>query len=371
LAFIPHEKPRGTLMARDNRIDIFRGLTIVYIVAFIHPTYWLGNFIQNEIIRSLFLFEMPAIFIISGASYFLYSQKRDLNIGSIIQNVVDKWTRIYIPFFAYITAVFALFLLRAFHNKSLNLDSNLLTTFLDFINPFTFGSGLTSGHLLSALWFVGPYLIISASMPLFEFVSKVVPNRQTSNLPILFGIGFANTLIVQFVLNGYLSDVPSHALYYFFWAFAGFELANNRNYKLAHVITTFLMSIAAFALCALIDGNHNINSPWNMQANKFPPTIFFYLFNWLWICIILTILHVLRSRIPRTTEIPGILAPFCRYGYSIYLWQGFGYFFAAHIGRKFSLPSLFVATIAVVSSVALGKLFSPIEGIRNRKKTNP
>ena len=53
-------------MERDKQLDLYRGLSMIYVVCFIHVIYWLK--IGSEPILSLMLFEMPLIFFISGAS---------------------------------------------------------------------------------------------------------------------------------------------------------------------------------------------------------------------------------------------------------------------------------------------------------------
>ena len=77
---------------RDIQLDIYRALTMVYIVCVIHVVYWFGVF--DEPVRSILLFEMPVIFFISGASYGVKHRIRE--VRSIVKNRVK---RVLLPFY--------------------------------------------------------------------------------------------------------------------------------------------------------------------------------------------------------------------------------------------------------------------------------
>lgn len=57
-------------MKRIHNLDTARGILMLYIVGIIHGLFWLKLIPQWA--SSLMLFEMPAIFIVSGYAYFLY-----------------------------------------------------------------------------------------------------------------------------------------------------------------------------------------------------------------------------------------------------------------------------------------------------------
>ncbi|WP_343101502.1 acyltransferase family protein [Romboutsia sp. MSSM.1001216sp_RTP31141st1_G3_RTP31141_220114] len=79
---------------RDEKLDIYRGLIMMYIIGFIHTLYWFPNF--GTKIKSFFLFEMAVVFFITGASYSLSNKK------SYGKYIISRIPRILIPYFIFI-----------------------------------------------------------------------------------------------------------------------------------------------------------------------------------------------------------------------------------------------------------------------------
>lgn len=79
-------------MERDKQLDLYRGLSMIYVVCFIHVIYWLK--IGSEPILSLMLFEMPIIFFISGASLSFRKEPR-----SFWNTLCSRFKRVVIPYY--------------------------------------------------------------------------------------------------------------------------------------------------------------------------------------------------------------------------------------------------------------------------------
>ena len=62
-------KPPPPAADRDVGLDLARGLLMAWIVIVIHGIFWLGIAPRGP--GSWLLFEMPPIFVITGAAYFL------------------------------------------------------------------------------------------------------------------------------------------------------------------------------------------------------------------------------------------------------------------------------------------------------------
>ena len=58
-------------MKRIHNLDTVRGVLMLYIVGIIHGQFWLNLIPLPQWASSLMLFEMPAIFIVSGYAYAL------------------------------------------------------------------------------------------------------------------------------------------------------------------------------------------------------------------------------------------------------------------------------------------------------------
>ena len=81
-------------MQRDTQLDNYRALTMIYIVCFIHITYWFDGF--GEPYRSYMLFEMPLIFFIAGAAQ-TYAKPK-----SLPKMIINRVWRVMFPFYFFI-----------------------------------------------------------------------------------------------------------------------------------------------------------------------------------------------------------------------------------------------------------------------------
>ncbi len=80
-------------MERDEQLDLYRGLSMIYVVCFIHVMCWLK--IGSEPLLSLMLFEMPVIFFISGASLSFNKSSR-----SFRATIWSRMKRVVLPYYS-------------------------------------------------------------------------------------------------------------------------------------------------------------------------------------------------------------------------------------------------------------------------------
>ena len=87
-------------------MDLYRALTLIYIVCVIHVVYWLP--FDFEPYKGFLLWEMPTIFFIAGASAQYASRK------SIKEQIYNRSKRVLIPYYIYaFGSIFILFLIRS------------------------------------------------------------------------------------------------------------------------------------------------------------------------------------------------------------------------------------------------------------------
>lgn len=82
-------------MERDIQLDLYRGLSMIYVVCFIHVIYWLKFGVEP--LNSLVLFEMPIIFFISGSSQSLTKKSNRLR-----DTICNRLKRVVLPYYIYV-----------------------------------------------------------------------------------------------------------------------------------------------------------------------------------------------------------------------------------------------------------------------------
>lgn len=328
---------------RNSSIDSIRAFLIIYIITIIHGCYWLG-LAQGEI-RSFLLFEMTGIFIVTGYSFALFCKNTHftLSLKSYCKYALARSTRILVPYIAY--AFFCcLFILYVEPSK------NVWEALISWLNPVTHGKGYSS-HLLSAhLWFILPFLAITLALP-FVLIIRIPPRY----IPI-FAIVLC--LLISY-LNNTLFSKAITPLYYFFWAWVGYQIASGcalQKKQYAFLLLLFLTTLCAASIF--------FNADLNMQSNKFPPNSTFFIFNSIWLCFFMLIFSYLPGNYITTLFQKPMLKVFITAGYSIYLWQGMGYSIAVLVSDIYNMNKLAVWFVAIVLSTLLGKLFSPLEKIK-------
>ena len=338
-------------------LDVARGALMAWIVVVIHGMFWLR--LVPQPIASFALFEMPLIFMIAGGAYFLSTPKARGGPtapapGAYLDYVVRRCARILVPYFAYALVCAVIVLAIGGEAPSFQNASSAIAAWL---NPINGGAGHTMLMLNWHLWFVAPFLIIAALMPL------LTPQRIAIGAPLwILAAGAAVFVFVSDRLDTSQIGAVQIIVFYAIWTAFGFALAAApARFSVRDYALVLALSISALAaLLALFPEQVSLN----MQTNKFPPNGVFFLFCCAWVSLILILVKLMKLSAAATALADQpLLQPFMRAGYSIYLWQGLGYSAAALIGRHFAWQPIMIWPLAVVLSVALGCLAAPLERI--------
>jgi peptidoglycan/LPS O-acetylase OafA/YrhL len=308
---------------------------------------------------------MPAIFIVSGYSYYLYANSRpDRNIATMSAKtyfyfLASRFTRILVPYAIYVMTCIALIYILSLLGTVNNY--NLGSLIIAWINPFNPGRNFSVGMLNWHLWFVPVFLIVTAILPI---ATQFRPFKNPHILPLVIGVAITEVLITQVHFPG--EDITKQVIFYLAFALFGYYIAhsgeNFRSYNFGRIT---IISAVLLGLIVVKEGDF---SAMNMQTNKFPPNYIFFLFSCLWVSLFLVISNRAPEAINKLESYGDRrwLRPFVTSGYSIYLWQGIGYTAAFKAGKMIDLPVLAVWLLALGLSVGLGLLAAPLERIRFR-----
>ncbi|HVM97402.1 MAG TPA: acyltransferase [Candidatus Acidoferrales bacterium] len=331
-------------------LDVARGLLIAYVVIVIHGSFWLRIVPAPE--NSLLLFEMPLIFMISGAAY-AYAPKPAQSVRSYLFYVLSRGVRILVPFWAY-TFVCSLIAIFARHMAPLE-------TIVAWLDPFRGGADHMYMMLSLHLWFVPPFLAVMALMPLLTRL----PVWRMAPLWV-WAAGGALVVFAVDALGATATALDRQTVFYTLWALFGFGLGKSaarfgvRDYAI--VLTGTLMVLAS---ALLLFPTHTTA---DMQANKFPPNALFFLFSAAWVSVFMIAVRGLDARRIEALARSRLLKPFIKSGYSIYLWQGLGYTIASLVGRQYGWNVLVVWIVAIALTVGLGSAAAPLERLRVRAR---
>lgn len=342
------EKP-----SRVVGLDVARGLLMAHVIIIIHGMFWLRLIPQPY--SSALLFEMPLIFMVSGAAYY-YGQIKAETFGSAARAygsyLGSRAVRILAPYLVY--ALVAACIAMAMRH----LDA--LQTLRYWLDPYWTGSGYSWLFLNAHLWFISPFLGVTALLPL------VARAPAWAKAPLWFW-AMAGALIV-FAIDA--AHMPALRLvqmivFYGLWALFGFGLvAAPKRFASRDFVVLLILALAALAAAyILFPAQTNIN----MQRNKFPPNAIFFVFSCAWVCVFMLLTRSLDPKRIEALANFAPLKPFISAGYSVYLWQGLGYTAAYWAGHQLGLSVWIIWPIAIVLTVALGLLFSPVERLRLKR----
>ncbi|MEM8612831.1 MAG: acyltransferase family protein [Cyanobacteria bacterium P01_H01_bin.105] len=329
---------------RNKNIDIVRGLLMLYIVAGIHGIFWLD--LLPRPYSTLLLFEMPLIFLVSGYSFGLFSSNTGfkLSLSGYFKYSVSRLTRVLVPYYGY-SAVCAVVVIA--QTKGANYTGVLL----DWMNPFIHGKVDPFGLLTSHLWFIPPFIIITLALP---FLSSIKLPVWLVAIPLCFLVAVFGNHVDSRIVN---------AVFYLYWTWIGYKLAIGTKSE-----PKLLIAVIALGTIALILAEYFFDVTIDMQSNKLPPNLLFFTFSSIWVSLFLLISTFIKSNQLSFLEKSKVLQPFIARGYSIYLWQGFGYILAINIGEFLRLPTYLSWIIAIALTILFGIMFSPLEKIRWRFK---
>jgi peptidoglycan/LPS O-acetylase OafA/YrhL len=346
-------------------LDVARGLLMAWIVIVIHGIFWLG--IAPRDIGALLLFEMPPIFMITGAAYFLAegARKERLTVGAYLDFLLRRGVRIYLPYLVYVLAA-ALVVTFIGWDGAFSWQE-AWARLSSWINPAARGAGQTWNMLSWHLWFIAPLMLVTALLP---FLTALRPPQFVKPwMLVCGGVPLMLALDTVHLAAPFDDQIVKHTIFYALWALFGFMLAAApRRWSVGDYAIALALALAAMAgALALLPGQVSLD----MQANKFPPNTMFFLFSSVWMMALLIAARGISEARLQALARSSLLKPFTTAGYSIYLWQGIGYSLAAYAGSELGAGKYVIWIAAVVLTIALGLLFAPLERVRLPKRARP
>ena len=342
---------------RDEKLDIYRGLIMIYIVGVIHTLFWFPN--TNNVLKTLFLFEMPVVFFITGASYSL-SNKKDY-----LSYIVSRIPRILIPYFIFSLFVVFLQYVATILGTTISYAPNFL---YNTLNPFKIPS-VELKFVTWHLWFMPVYLYMIPFIPIMFIVFDKLKG-------IFKFIPFIIFAIIVFYMEGF--DIHKNIksiVFYSFWIYAGFFYTKFKDIKISKVLNISFTILSFLVLVILVKSDRYVL---NMSTNKFPPNFIFLVFN----LTAFSFLYFVRDYIFRFGNLKfvrNLVDIYSKYGFTLYLYQPFTYLLLqpiyVYLFNLFSdnlflkvLLILLNIIVAIVFNTLFVKLFGKMETFKFRKK---
>lgn len=287
-------------MDRDLQLDAYRGMSMLYIVCFVHVLYWLQ--LGTEPYLSICLVEMPIIFFIAGAS-----QSFRVKTRPIKATFVNRIKRVVIPYYKYaFVMLLMLLVLSVFGKADISAyspkDSLKILLFYDIPQlPFMW-------HL----WFILPYLFISCT---FDFQKRILNNMNHEVYLLICCLAFG--------LAQYLSanQMIRNVLVYNIFMVIGY--CYYRKVKKRQLI---IGEIAFFMVLLLLKSVGVHFAP--MQAHKFPADMVFLIYNLFALCVLSLIFGKIYIKSNK------VLNFWTKNGFDLYLYQNVSYMIVAFLLRR-------------------------------------
>ena len=341
----------NSIIDRDEQLDIYRGLSMMYVICIIHVAYWLQ--LGEEPYLSIALFEMPVIFFISGAAQSLKPEKRD-----VLQTCWSRIKRVVIPYYIYASIVICSMIVMTWICDIISPYNNEIAEHFKYdLSSYTLKDiwyivsfqKIPQAHFVWHLWFIIPYLLLSCTFDLQKRMIGLIGKFKYSLLCLTV------FLIVQFLTdNLHIRNIFCYNLFLII------------GYCFYKKVKRYIILIAGSLFCAtfvviskVVYGNLGGVIP--LQSHKFPPDLFFILYGLTVICI----MSLLFGRI----KIPNcwILNLWNKRGYSLYLYQSFVFYlimplysFILHF--PFALLRIILCMILVFTlSTAISYITYPFE----------
>jgi|GEM_PF-1187222 len=287
--------------ARDTDLDEYRALALVWVML-IHCLYWFGLVGQRwDVPKSLLLFEMPVLFFVAGASNGLGRPKPAWSFYA------SRLTRILIPFWVYAAAALAF--------EAWKARAGVRPFDVHWVVP-TETPKSPVAPIAWHLWFVPVYLSVMGLFPwLRAAFDRLSSWRRAVPLAVL-AVG-----VVAFDDFNVRLEFPRFLVFYSFWAYLGLYYPSwkARPWPRAAVLAT--SACAYVVLWRLLA--HGVYQP-DFQWNKFPTNVSFFL-----LCVghfgLLTLAAPALRAFARRPAVRPLIAPYQRYGYTIYLFHPIGF----------------------------------------------
>ncbi|WP_166244673.1 acyltransferase family protein [Paenibacillus turpanensis] len=249
---------------RDQSLDIYRGLIMIYIVGVIHVIFWLQPFAIT--VEYFLLFEMAVIFFVTGASHTMSRPK------SLLSLYITRFSRILIPYLIFsVICLLMLFVNGALKNE-LPAGYSKTALILEWLNPFG-KRPANIAYINWHGWFVPVYLVVTLLIPhAYKLFEKMKGLLKAVPLLLLAGLVYWTDLHGPWV--GKIAYIK-YASYYLFWVYLGFFYP---ILKQASAAKWVLLSFSGVSLYAVYWLSAAGQYPLDMQLNKFPPNFMFLMF---------------------------------------------------------------------------------------------
>jgi surface polysaccharide O-acyltransferase-like enzyme len=266
----------------------------------IHCLYWPGFVGPTwSVLKSLFLFEMPVLFFVAGASNGLGRSRGWLPF------LRSRLSRVLIPYWAYAAVCLALEMGKA--SSFLGLSRPMV---LGWLVPYSMPLS-TIPPLAWHLWFIPVYLVVMTLFPALRAVHERTP-AWARFVPLLV---LAGAIVGLDHLGGWAFS--RNLVFYSFWVALGLFYPRFKTHPWHHS-TILATSLAAFgAVTALVlSGAYGADFQWN----KFPPNFAFLLLG-IGHLGLLTLLRLPLLALARQPLVSRLIAPYREYGFTIYLFH--------------------------------------------------
>lgn len=351
-------------MHRDKTIDRLRGFATLWVIV-VHVLYW-GNYLTNgyvNLLKSFLLFEMPLFFFVTGAS------NSFSKINGYFNFVFKRFQRILIPYwaFALISAVLSI--------CKYSLEGNMdffsgIKVLLSWMVPVDRQMSSVS-YITWSLWFVPVYLCVVLIIPVLKRMRDSAKNIAFSFL--LIGI-FVVTCLLKL---GWFQNVA----FYSFWTYVGLFYQDIKTAIKQKRTRRYLLCLAAaemIVICIL----RLARQPLDMQSNKFPPNLVFFVFS-------IMMMSLIIFGIPYFDRFVGWLETGKLFGWifnlfstrsmTIYLYQVFAFNLTLRLTNMLIRGDGIIATIAklvfclaavILVCAGLAVIFGKIEKLEIRHYEN-
>lgn len=317
-------------MERDIQLDCYRSLAMIYIVCVIHTSFWF--YLDFNFDKSLLLIEMPVIFFIAGASQ---SFKKE---WSFKRTIINRSKRVLLPYYIFLCLLIVWFyactiLNITFEGKKVDIAQ---LNAADIMKMLATG-GSEKIPYLGYTWFISCYMIVSCSLPIQKAVMKRMPET-------LYAAVCLSAFMVCCLLNIHSPEnIVENVLCYNFFYISGYTFYKRLKKKQIMAVAVLLVLISA---SLFFNGQ---------MFQKFPPDMFFLLYNLGAISILAIILSHIKIPYNHLIRLWNVR------GYNIFLYQSISLFIVykmteqlrGHISNDFLMfIILFIAAIIVATSIS-------------------
>jgi len=329
---------------RDVQLDIYRGLTMIYILCVGHALFWLRN--ASEPILSVILFVIPIVFFIAGAAISLRKAER-----GIWATAANRIRRVAVPYYIYAVIMVAIGALATLLLRGTDYFRLMPFDISGYgwreVRDILLFQNIPNCPCAAHIWFIPLYLILSCTFFIQEKLMKVI-NRHLYALICLLAFLAAQAFTSLLLLR--------ELLCYNVFMVAGFVYY--RKIKVWAVASVALIAAGALALYMFALGG----SLCPMQGHKFPPDWIYLTYSMMVLCLISLILW--RVKLPNNR----LIRIWNERGFTIYLYQTIVFWIVLLLHQEgiITLPvsplrALLDSLLVLVLSTALSFLTDPLE----------